>query len=86
MNLNLMMFIQGNLPKIKDGAYVISLNDHKSVGTPLYVNGDNRTYFDNFGIEHISKEIKKSIGNIHITTNIYRIQAYDSVMHLLILC
>ena len=36
------------------------------------------TYFDSFGVEHISKEIKKFINNKHIIAN--RIQAYDSVM------
>ena len=29
----------------------------------LYVNGDNATYFDNFEIEDIPKEIKIFIGN-----------------------
>ena len=38
------------------------------------------TYFDNFGVEHIPKEIKKFIGNKNIITNIYRMQAYDSIM------
>ena len=38
------------------------------------------TYFDSFTIEHIPKEIKKFIGNKNITTNIFRIQGYDSVM------
>ena len=38
------------------------------------------TYFDSFGVEHIPKEIKKIIGNKNITTNIYCMQAYDSVM------
>ena len=47
---------------------------------PLYVNDNNVTYFDGFGIEHIPKEIRKFIGNTYIITNIYRIQAYDSIM------
>ena len=38
------------------------------------------TYFDNFEVEHILKEIEKLIRNGNITTNIFRIQAYDSVM------
>ena len=38
------------------------------------------TYFDSFGVEHIAKEIKKFINNKKIITNIFRIQAYDSVM------
>ena len=46
------------------------------------------TYFDSFGVEHIPKEIKKFIyrslssasHNKNIKTNIFRIQAYDSIM------
>ena len=37
-------------------------------------------YFDSFGVEHISKEIKKTTNNKNIITDIFRIQAYDSVM------
>ena len=44
------------------------------------MSGDNLTYFDSFGVEHVQKEIKKFIGNKNIVTNIYRIQAYDLIM------
>ena len=45
------------------------------------VSNNNVTYFDSFDVEHIPKEIKKFInGSLSITTNIFRIQAYDSVM------
>ena len=44
------------------------------------VNGDNVAYFDSFGTEYNPKEVKKFIGNKNITTNIYRIQAYDSII------
>ena len=40
-------------------------------------------YFDSFGVEHIPKEINKFIGNsaiARIKSNIFRIQAYDSIM------
>ena len=37
-------------------------------------------YFDSFGIEHIPKELKTSIGNKNIKGNIYCIQANDSIM------
>ena len=37
------------------------------------------TYFDSFGEEHIPKEIKEFIDNKIIKTNIFRIQAYDSI-------
>ena len=41
---------------------------------------NNVPYFDYFGVEHIPKEIKAFINNKNITTNIFRIQAYDSIM------
>ena len=41
---------------------------------------NNVTDFDSFGVEHILKEIKKFIKNKNITANIFRIQAYNSVM------
>ena len=40
-----------------------------------------KIYFDSFGVEHIPKKIEKAIANKNIITNIYRIQAYDSIMH-----
>ena len=47
----------------------------------MYVHNKNVTYFDSFGVEHIPKEIKAFIDrSLSITTNIFRIQAYDSIM------
>ena len=69
---------------MKDGAYVINLDEYFNIGThwvALYVeNNNNVIYFDSFGVEHIPKEIKAFINNKNITTNIFRIQAYDSIM------
>ena len=69
-----------NLPEIKDGACMTNLGECESIGTHLYVNVKNVTHFASFGVEHITKEIRKFIGNKNITTNIYRRQSYDSVM------
>ena len=44
------------------------------------MNANNTVYFDSFEVEHIPKEITKLIGNKNIITNIYRIQACDSIM------
>ena len=44
------------------------------------MNANNIVYFDSFGVEYIPKEIKKFIGNRNIITNIYRIQAYESIV------
>ena len=69
--------------KIKNGAYVINLDEYHDIGThwvALYLNNKSDAYFDSFGVEYISKEIEKLIGNKNIIANIFRIQAYDSVM------
>ena len=46
----------------------------------MYVQNDDVIYFDSFGVEHIPKEIRTFISNQNIKTNIFRIQAYDSIM------
>ena len=78
------VFSRDNLPNnIKHDAYVINLDEYHDIGThcvALYVNNNIVTYFDSFGVEHIPKEIMKFINCKKIITNIYRIQAYDSIM------
>ena len=77
------VYSRNHLSKIKDGFYIINLDEYESMGThliALYVNAKNVTYFDSFGVEDIPEEIRKLIGNKNITTNIYRIQRYDSIM------
>ena len=78
------VYSRDNLPnKIKDGAYVINRDEYSDIGThwiALYVKNSDITYFDSFGVEHIPKEIKAFIKNRNIKTNIFRIQAYDSIM------
>ena len=46
----------------------------------MYIINIDVTYFDSFRVEHIPKEIKKIISNKNIKTNIFRIQAYNSIM------
>ena len=46
----------------------------------MYALNNNVNYVDSFRVEHILKEIKIFIGNESIRTNIFRVQAYDSVM------
>ena len=62
--------------KIKDGTYVINLDEDSDIDEL----NNKVTYFDSSGVEHIPKEIKRLIGNENIKTNIFRIQAYDSIM------
>ena len=58
------VFSRDNLPnKIKDGAYVITLDKYPDIGTHwIYLNVKNSdiTYFDTFGFEHIP-QVKNSL-------------------------
>ena len=72
------------MPKrIKDGAYVINLDEYADVCThwiALYVSNTEIIYCDSFGVEHVLKEIKTFIGNKDIKANIFRIQPNNSIM------
>ena len=77
-------YLRVNVPnKIKDGAYVINLDEHADTGThwiALFCNKNKIVYFDSSGVEHIPKEIKEFIGNKNIKANIYRVQPNNSIM------
>ena len=72
------------MPKaIKNGAYVINLDEHADIGThwiALRVKNNEVIYFDSFVVEHVPKEIKKFIGCKNTKTNIFRIQANNLIM------
>ena len=55
---------------MKNGAYVINLDQYRDIGThwvALYVNNKTVRYFDSFGVEDIPREIMKFIGNKKIS-------------------
>ena len=78
------VYSRDNLPKqIKDGAYVINLDEHDDIGThwiALFCKTNEIVNFDSFGVEHVPEEIKKFIGNKNIKANTYRVQANDLVI------
>ena len=79
------VYSRDNLPdQIKDGAYIINVDECSDIGThwiALYVNNKNNVpYFDSFGVENIPKEVKNFIDSKNMIVNIFRLQAYDSVM------
>ena len=52
------VYSRDNLPKIKDGAYVINLDEYSDIGThwvALHVNNNDVTYFDSFRVDNIPK-------------------------------
>ena len=85
MNQDLMVLFQETIyrKKIKNGAYVINLDEYADMDThwiALFYNRNEIAYFDSFSVEHSPKEIKEFIGNKNIKTNIFRVQANNSVM------
>ena len=85
------VYSRDNLIKIKNGTYIINLDEYSDIGThwiafwvsgasPKDVDNNDVTYFDSFGVEYILKEIKAFINDKNIKTNIFRIQAFNSVM------
>ena len=78
------VFSRNNLPKkIKDGAYIINLDEYADAGTHwivLFCKKNEIVYFDSFGVENIPEEIKEFIGNINIKANIFRVQENNSTM------
>ena len=64
---------------------MINLDEYSDIEThwvAFYVqnNKNNVIYFGSFGVENIPKEIKAFINNKNIITNIFIIQAYNSIM------
>ena len=54
------VYSRNNLPRVKDGAYIINFNKYKSIGThwiALYVIGNNIIYFDSFVVKDFPKKI-----------------------------
>ena len=69
------VYSRGNLPKeIKDGVYVIKLDEYADVGTHWIALSCKRSkivYFDSFDVEHIPEEIKEFIRNKNTKANIF---------------
>ena len=77
------VFSRDNLPrKIKDGAYVINLDEYADVETDwiALLCRSEIVYINSFGVEHVPEEIKDFIGNKNIKANIFRVHANNSIM------
>ena len=59
------VFSKNDLPKkVKDGVYVIKLDEYADVSThwiALFCNKNEIVYFDSFGVEHVPEEIKEFV-------------------------
>ena len=67
------VYSRDNLPKIKDGAYIINLDEYSDIRThwvALCSSNNNVTYFYSFGVEHLPKVIKAFINNNNSNNNI----------------
>ena len=83
------VFSRNNLPKsnsikkIKDGTYIINLDEYANVGThwiALFCKINEIVYFDSFGVEYAPEKIKKFIRNKNIKANSFRAQTNNSVL------
>ena len=74
-----MVFISRNdLPEKINWAYMINLDEYRSTGSPwiaFHMDSNNASHFYTF-----QNKTKKVIENENTATNIYRIQAHDSLM------
>ena len=55
------VYSRDNLQKIKDGAYLVNLDEYSNFGTQwvaLYAQNNDVSYFYSFRVEHIPIEIK----------------------------
>ena len=70
------VFSRCNFPKKKrEEAFVINNDEYADFGThsiTLSCNRNEIVYFNSFGIENVSEEIKKIMGNKNIKVNIFR--------------
>ena len=70
------VFSRNNLSRIKDGVYVINIDDEKSKGThwvSLIIDWNTAVCFDSFGIEYIPEEVLNKIKGKSVTYNRFRI-------------
>ena len=80
MSIDLMAFFsRNNLRRIKDGAYIINIDD-KSQETNWVSLFMDRNTADSFGTEYIPQEVLNQIREKSISHNIFRIQNEDSNM------
>ena len=73
----MVFFSRNNLPRIKDGASVINLDDKNSKRThwvSLFVNKKTAVYVDSYEIEYIHQEVLNKIKDETITHNIFKIR------------
>ena len=62
---------------------MINLDEFADVGThwiALFCRRTEIVYFNGFGVEHVSEEIKEVVGNKNIKAIIFRVQSNDSIM------
>ena len=71
------VYSRNNLSIIKHRAYIINRDEYESIGThciALYMNAENVTYFE------FLKKLENSLKIKNISTYIYRIQAWYSII------
>ena len=77
------MFSRSNLTnEIKDGTYVINLDQYVDVGThwvALFGRKKEIVYFNSFGVEHAPKEIEEFTEKKNMKANIFKIEYKQTI-------
>ena len=69
------IFSRDNLPRIKDGAYVMNLDDKRSIRISwvvLFIDKNKIVYFDSFEMKYILQDLLNKTKDKSITSNIFR--------------
>ena len=77
------VYSRNNLSKIKDGAYIVNLDESESIGThwiAFMLMIIMQFILIGLELKKFEKKLKKSQEKIYIKANIYSIQVYDSLM------
>ena len=78
------VFSIDNLPEtIKNGTYLINLNEYADVGTHWIASSCRKSeivYFNSFDVEHVPAEIKEFARNKNVEANIFQVQQNKSIM------
>ena len=77
------VYSKDNLPKIKDGPSIMNVDECSDIEThwiALHIQSNDVIYFHSIEVEHVLKILKHLSVIKTEKTNIFRKQAYDSIM------
>ena len=77
------VFPRGNLPRIKDIAYIINLDNKQRSSrhwVSLFINKNTTGYFDYFRIEYIPQDVLNKFKDTSVINNVFGIRSDNPIM------